>query len=391
MEFVLFDDHLRKDFYPFTLTRPVSELRLGILTIREKWEKALKGETFCITAPWLAAKYAGKKSSGEPMVWINARYLPTDELVEAIKLLVEGQLIQHEGIPVALFGSMEATQGNNATNNFKVFNLPGLPVVLTKVWEIFTRNAEWIRNDFERITKGRKSAAISSTNRIMGEEVFFEEGAKAEMCIINALTGPVYLAAHAEIMEGCMVRGALAMGEHATLKMGAKIYGATTLGPQAKVGGEVNNSVILGYSNKGHDGFLGNSVIGEWCNLGADTNNSNLKNNYGLVKIWSIAEKKMIDTELQFCGLLMGDHSKAGINTMFNTGTVTGVCANIFDGGFPPKFIPSFSWGGKENAAVYELEKALETAKMMYERRDVPFKSEDEDILRYLFQNPYPI
>jgi UDP-N-acetylglucosamine diphosphorylase/glucosamine-1-phosphate N-acetyltransferase len=188
-----------------------------------------------------------------------------------------------------------------------------------------------------------------------------------------------------------MVRGALAMGEHATLKMGAKIYGPTTLGPQAKVGGEVSNSVILGYSNKGHDGFLGNSIIGEWCNLGADTNNSNLKNNYGLVKIWSMARKKMEDTGLTFCGLMMGDHSKAGINTMFNTGTVTGVCANIFDGGFPPKFIPSFSWGGKENSPSYEIEKALETAKAMYSRRGVVFGEEDEKLLRYLSMNQNPL
>jgi UDP-N-acetylglucosamine diphosphorylase/glucosamine-1-phosphate N-acetyltransferase len=387
MDFILFDDQLRSDFYPFTLTRPVSELRLGMMTIREKWEKALKGRAYCVTAPWLAAKFAGNVPPERPFVWINARYLPTEPLVQAILQLIEGQLIQQDGVPVALFGAMDAQKGGNPTANFQVFNAPGELSFISKVWELFTRNAEWIKQDFQALTHGRKSAKISSSNRIIGEDIFFEEGAVAEMSIINTTTGPVYLAAHAEIMEGCMVRGALAMGEHATLKMGAKIYGPTTLGPQAKVGGEVSNSVILGYSNKGHDGFLGNSIIGEWCNLGADTNNSNLKNNYGLVKIWSMARKKMEDTGLTFCGLMMGDHSKAGINTMFNTGTVTGVCANIFDGGFPPKFIPSFSWGGKENSPSYEIEKALETAKAMYSRRGVVFSEEDEKLLRYLSMN----
>lgn len=391
MDFILFDDQLRSDFYPFTLSRPVSALRLGILTIREKWEKLLGGKSYCVTAPWLAGKFAASQPGEGPLVWINARYLPTGPLVEAIQQLVEGQLIQHDGVPVALLGNMDQKQNGDPTKNFQVFNAPGEQVYITKVWEIFTRNAEWIRQDYNHLTAGRVSAKISSTNRIIGEEIFFEEGAMAEMSIINASTGPVYLAAHAEIMEGCMVRGGLAMGEHATLKMGAKIYGPTTLGPQAKIGGEVSNSVVLGYSNKGHDGFLGNSIIGEWCNLGADTNNSNLKNNYGLVKIWSMAKQRMEETGLTFCGLMMGDHSKAGINTMFNTGTVTGVCANIFDGGFPPKFIPSFSWGGKENSPSYEIEKALETARAMYSRRGVAFTKEDEHLLRYLSMNELPL
>lgn len=390
MEFILFDDQLRKDFYPFTVTRPVSELRLGIVTIREKWEKALKGNSYCVTAPWLAARYAAKVPPQKPMVWINARFLPSLPLVEAIMNLSEGQLIQHEGVPVALFGSLSAGNNPETNLNYQVFNHPGKAIFISKVWEIFTRNGEWIEEDFRVLTAGRTSAPISNSNRLLGDNIFFEEGAKAEMSIINSLTGPVYLAANAEIMEGSMVRGALAMGEHATLKMGAKIYGPTTLGPQAKVGGEVSNSVILGYSNKGHDGFLGNSVLGEWCNLGADTNNSNLKNNYGLVKIWNMARGKMEDTGLTFCGLMMGDHSKAGINTMFNTGTVTGVCANIFDGGFPPKFIPSFSWGGKENSPAYEVEKAIETAKAMYARRGVEFQKADEDLLRFLSENPNP-
>jgi UDP-N-acetylglucosamine diphosphorylase/glucosamine-1-phosphate N-acetyltransferase len=391
MDFILFDDHLRSDFYPFTLTRPVSELRLGILTIREKWEKALKGKSYCVTAPWLAGKFASAQPPMGPFIWINARFLPGDSLVDAIANLTEGQLIQQDGIPVALFGNMEAQNNGNPTSNYQVFNAPTDSLFLSKVWEIFTRNGEWIKEDFKRVTEGRKSASISSTNRLIGDDIFFEEGAVAEMSIINATAGPVYLAAHAEIMEGCMVRGGLSMGEHATLKMGAKIYGPTTLGPQAKVGGELSNSVILGFSNKGHDGFLGNSIIGEWCNLGADTNNSNLKNNYGLVKIWNMAKETMEETGLTFCGLMMGDHSKSGINTMFNTGTVTGVCANIFDGGFPPKFIPSFSWGGRENGPAYEIEKALETAQAMYTRRGLSFSKEDEAILRFLAKNHNPL
>jgi UDP-N-acetylglucosamine diphosphorylase/glucosamine-1-phosphate N-acetyltransferase len=386
MDFILFDDQLRSDFYPFTLTRPVSELRLGMMTIREKWEKALQGRAYCVTAPWLAAKFAGNVPPERPFVWINARYLPTEPLVQAILQLIEGQLIQQDGVPVALFGAMNTQKGGNPTANFQVFNAPGELSFITKVWELFTRNAEWIKQDFQVLTHGRKSAKISSSNRIIGEDIFFEEGAVAEMSIINTTTGPVYLAAHAEIMEGCMVRGALVMGEHATLKMGAKIYGATTIGPHCRVGGEVSNSILFAYSSKGHEGFLGNSVLGEWCNIGADTNNSNLKNNYTEVRLWDYTKQSFRKTGLQFCGLIMADHAKCGINTMFNTGTVVGVSANVFGAGYPRNYIPDFAWGGAQGIEVYPLAKVFETAERVFERRNRLFDATEKKILTHIFE-----
>jgi UDP-N-acetylglucosamine diphosphorylase/glucosamine-1-phosphate N-acetyltransferase len=216
--------------------------------------------------------------------------------------------------------------------------------------------------------------------------LFLEPGAKAQASIFNTQTGPIYLGKDSEVMEGCLVRGGLALCEGAGLKMGAKIYGPTTIGPHAKVGGEVNNSVILGYSNKGHEGFLGNSVLGEWCNLGADTNNSNLKNTYDAVDIWDYAQGRYRSTGLQFCGLFMGDHAKTGINTMLNTGTVVGVAANVFGGGFPPKFIPDFSWGGAEGLTTHRLDKALQTAKAVMARRNTPLTEAAAQLLQAVFQ-----
>jgi UDP-N-acetylglucosamine diphosphorylase/glucosamine-1-phosphate N-acetyltransferase len=239
--------------------------------------------------------------------------------------------------------------------------------------------------DFVLLTDVRRSSSIIGFNTVIGDQslLFVEEGATVEASVINTKGGPVYIGRGAEVMEGCLIRGPFALGEGAQLKMGAKIYGATSVGPECRVGGEVNNSVIMGYSNKAHDGFLGNSVLGEWCNLGADTNNSNLKNTYGEVKAWSYADNAMTGTGLQFCGLIMGDHSKSGINTMFNTGTVVGVCANVFDGGFPPKHIPSFSWGGRD-ATAYDFTKAVDTARRVMERRHVTLTPIEEAILRHV-------
>jgi UDP-N-acetylglucosamine diphosphorylase/glucosamine-1-phosphate N-acetyltransferase len=206
-----------------------------------------------------------------------------------------------------------------------------------------------------------------------------------EACTLNTRNGPIYIGKDAEVMEGCLIRGPFALGDRAQLKMGAKIYGPTVIGPECRVGGEVNNSVITGFSNKAHDGFLGNSVLGEWCNLGADTNNSNLKNTYGNVQVWSYAEGRQVDTGAQFCGLFMGDHAKSGINTMFNTGTVVGPCANVFGGGFPPKHIPGFAWGGADGFDVYDIERAIATARRVMDRRHIPLSSVDEGVLRYVF------
>ena len=259
--------------------------------------------------------------------------------------------------------------------------------VVENIWNIFQDNHTQIENDFKLVTANRKSAALPGSNTLIGNgDLFIEEGAKVECSIINTGNGPVYIGKDAEVMEGSLIRGPFALCNNSTLKMGAKIYGATTIGPHCKVGGEVNNSVIFAYSNKAHDGFLGNSVIGEWCNLGADSNNSNLKNNYSNVKVWSFTKNNFVDTGLQFCGLFMGDHTKASINTMFNTGTVIGVCSNIFGDSFPPKYVPSFSWGGAHGFDTFDLEKAKEMALRVMSRREISFNKEDEAIFDYLFK-----
>ena len=257
---------------------------------------------------------------------------------------------------------------------------------LNHPWDIFRLNGEVLQSDFVRLTDGKTSAKLNDTNVLIGDEIFLEEGVAVNGAILNADKGPIYLGKDAEIMEGVTIRGPFSLGDHAVVKMGAKIYGPTTIGPYCKVGGEISNSILQAYSNKGHDGFLGNSVIGEWCNLGADTNSSNLKNNYGEVRVWDYEEAKSISTGLQFCGLIMGDHSKSGINTMFNTGTVVGVCANIFGAQFPPKFIPSFLWGGSGQWDLFKMEKAIEVAEKMMSRRQVTFSSEDEKIFQEILR-----
>ncbi|MFL5752485.1 MAG: GlmU family protein, partial [Bacteroidia bacterium] len=260
-------------------------------------------------------------------------------------------------------------------------------LVITFVWDIFSRNGKAFADDFELLTKGRKSQILSKSNRVIGKgKIFIEKGASVECAVLNTTNGDIYIGKDAVVMEGCFLRGPIGLCEHAELKMGAKIYGPSTFGPYCKVGGEVNNSVLFGYTNKGHDGFLGNSVLGEWCNLGADTNTSNLKNNYGNVKIWNYGAEEMVDTGMQFCGLFMGDHSKCGINTMFNTGTVVGVNANIYGGDFPINFIPSFSWGGAEFFEDYKLHKALEVAERVMSRRNVNLSQADREILTHVFE-----
>jgi len=387
---VLFDDAYRIDLLPLTFTRPVADLRTGILTIREKWEKRLGQATSTLTETYLSDKY--------PCQWrdenllINGALVPDSQVLEQIAALDWGQALKTENgrllavklrnVAKGTFPIDKALQaGSTATVRSKV-------TLLSKLWDIFSGNDQAIRDDFALLTADRQSAPLSATNRVMGPEaaVFLEPGAKVECATLNTTKGPVYIGRSAEIMEGCHIRGPLALGESVVLKMGAKIYGATTLGPHCKVGGEVNNSVFLGYSNKAHDGFLGNSVIGEWCNLGADTNNSNLKNNYDEVKLWNYKKGSFGKTGLQFCGLIMGDHSKCGINTMFNTGTVVGVSANIFGAGFPRNFIPSFSWGGAGGFSTYRLEKAYETASRMVQRRKKTLQPIDKRILLYIFE-----
>lgn len=379
MNLIFFDPHPIA-LYPFTLTRPASELRVGIMTIREKWQHWLKCETSWLTADHLRIKFGFNKNGNS--LYINGSCLPDEALISAIEKLRQGQKLINKNTLIACH-----TGGDSLTaeteSKLEAIAFSGEIGIIRNLWDIFLLNDAELRKDFSLITTGRKSSGNSKWNKT--ENLFIEESATVADSFINTQPGPVYIGPHAEVMEGCMVRGPFALCEHAGLKMGTKIYGATTLGPHCKAGGEVNNSVMLGYSNKAHDGFLGNSVIGEWCNLGADTNNSNLKNNYGIVKVWSYEQKKMVSTSRQFCGLFMGDYSKSGINTMFNTGTVAGVSANIFGGDFPPKFIPSFSWGGAKGFVKFDFDKALEAAAAMYSRRNLEFTAADKSILAAIY------
>lgn len=391
MNIILFDCHTsRENLLPFTFTRPVADIRVGILTIREKWEALLKTTSYTLSEQYLSGKFPFY-TGNDATLYINGAVLPDENLIASIHKLGALQSLTAGGKLIAF----KSEKHHLNYENFEVIAKGFTPVEyhgniksVSHAWDIFRMNGDALNSDFQLITQGRESQPLSSSNIVIGnpKNVFLEEGAKAEACIINASTGPVYLGKDAELMEGCVVRGPLALCEHAALKMAAKVYGPTTLGPHCKAGGELNNVVMFGYSNKAHDGFLGNSVIGEWCNLGADTNNSNLKNNYGNVDVFSYREGKAVNTRLQFCGLLMGDHSKCGINTMFNTGTMVGVSANIFGSDFPPKFIPSFSWGGAQWLRTFTFDKAIEVANRMMERRGLKVEKADEIILKTVFE-----
>jgi UDP-N-acetylglucosamine diphosphorylase/glucosamine-1-phosphate N-acetyltransferase len=387
---ILFDSEIREQLLPLTFTRPVCELRIGILTIKEKWEKWMNAPAWYITQDYLAGKYPIEYDDENYL--INGAVLPSSQLCRLLEQMENGEafLEGDELIAAKLEGEqMEQLIQDEDFGELKGFDLEDTEYLkINHLWDIFKLNAPALRDDFELLTKGRRSQPISATNRCLGEEnIFLEEGAKVECATLNATTGPIYVGKNAEIMEGSIVRGGLAMGEHSILKLGAKIYGATTLGPYCKLGGEVNNSILIGYSNKGHDGFLGNSVLGEWCNIGADTNNSNLKNNYDQIKLWNYSKEGFVRTGEQFCGLFMGDHSKCGINTMFNTGTVVGVCANVFGSGFPRNFIPSFAWGGKSGFQTYKTDKAFETVERVMARRNKTFDIEDRLILLRIFED----
>jgi UDP-N-acetylglucosamine diphosphorylase/glucosamine-1-phosphate N-acetyltransferase len=383
MNYILFDGTVRNALLPFTYTRPVADIRVGILTIREKWETHLGGTTTTITEDYLSEKYPMVEL--EENVLINASFLPNAELTAMIQDLKPKQAIFADDEIIAFHATDEQDEVDFDTYDIISYEQECLRIENT--WDIFSKNAEAIQADFDLITSDRTSQPIPATvNVIAPENIFIEEGATLNFCTLNASFGPIYIGKDAEIMEGSVVRGALAMCENSVLKLATKIYGATTLGPYCKVGGEVNNSVLMGYSNKGHDGFLGNSVLGEWCNIGADSNNSNLKNNYAPVRLWSYETENFAKTGLQFCGLMMGDHSKCGINTMFNTGTVIGVNANIFGSGFPRNFVPSYSWGGASGFTTYLTKKAFEVAKVVMSRRNIEFTAQDEAILTHVFE-----
>jgi UDP-N-acetylglucosamine diphosphorylase/glucosamine-1-phosphate N-acetyltransferase len=380
---VLIDDKKNwKNLLPFTYTKPICYLRFGILTIKEKWEKHLNAKVEISTESYLNDMFPN--FSGENAIYVTSIVCPDKSLLNQLQNLNVGEGLFYKDELIALNGSKQ----NFIEKKCVAKQIEAPPLMIHHVWDLFQKNSFGINFDFELLTNGKTSEKLSESNTVIGDTnlVFLEKGAKAEACIFNTSNGPIYLAKNSEVMEGSVIRGPFSLGESSVLKLSTKIYGATTIGPQCKVGGEVNNSVIFGYTNKAHDGFLGNSVLGEWCNLGADTNNSNLKNNYGNVKLYNYLQGKMIDTGLQFCGLMMGDYSKSGINTMFNTGTVVGVGVNVFGGGFPSSYIPNFSWGGSEGFEVYDLAKLIETNKRVYERRKMEFGEKETKLLQHVLK-----
>ncbi len=383
MNYILFDGNVRNQLLPFTYTRPVADIRIGILTLREKWEKYLGLTTTTVTEDYLGDKWPMVEM--EENVLINASYLPSENLVQTVKGLSENQAIFDKDEPVAFFSN----EGQEVDfDQFEIIQYDQDDLLrIEHTWDIFSKNHEAIKRDFDLLTQGRESQPIPEmTVAFNQEDIFIEAGATLPLCSLNATDGPIYIGKDAKILEGSMIRGPFALCEGALVKMSAKIYGGTTVGPFCKIGGEVNNSVLFAHSNKGHDGFMGNSVLGEWCNVGADTNTSNLKNDYSEVRLWDYETEGFSKTGLQFCGLMMGDHSKCGINTMFNTGTVVGVSANIFGSGFPRNFIPSFSWGGSAGMTTYKTSKAFEVAKVVMARRDAEFVADDVKILEHVFE-----
>lgn len=384
MNIVLFDEPaIRASLQPLTFTRPVADIRVGILTIAEKWQKRLSATTSYRTADYLSKKFPQILSTDNLL--INGGICPNEKLIVAIEALSEGEALIMKEIVLAVRTS--ANEFPELTS-LKTVKYTDEVTIIQNPWDIFKYNGAEIRVDFKLLTDGRSSQEITDPHTIVYgiENVFVEEGAIIRAAIINAESGPVYIGKNAEIHEGAIIKGAFALCERAHVNMGAKIRGDTTIGPTSKVGGEVSNSVIFKNSNKGHDGFLGNSVIGEWCNLGADTNTSNLKNNYADVKIWNYEKDGFKDTGEMFCGLIMGDHSKCSINTMFNTGTVVGVGANIFGSGFPRNFIPSFSWGGAAGFTTFQIKKVFEVAQKVMQRRGVIFDEKEKAIIARIFE-----
>ena len=383
MNYILFDSDVRNTLLPFTYTRPVADIRIGILTIREKWEKHLGLTTTTITEEYLEEKYPMVEM--EENILINASFCPTEDLVEQVKNLSKNEAI-FKGDDVIAFYTAESQEEVNF-DAYSQIEFKDELIQIKNTWDIFTFNGKAIQLDFDLITEGRTSEPIPEGVQFLNKEnIFIEEGAEIVFSILNASEGPIYIGKDALVMESSSIRGPFAMCENAVLKMGAKIYKDTTIGPYSKVGGEISNSVIFGYSSKGHDGYLGNSVLGEWCNLGADTNTSNLKNNYAEVKLWDYESGRFAKTGLQFCGLLMGDHSKCGINTMFNTGTVVGVSVNIFGSGFPRNFIPSYSWGGAAGFTTFQMNKVCEVATAIMQRRSLVFDDKEKKILEHVFE-----
>ena len=383
MNYILFDSDVRDTLLPFTYTKPVADIRIGILTIREKWEKHLGLTTTTITADYLEEKYPMVEM--EENILINASFCPTESLVEKVKNLSKNEAI-FKGEDVLAFHTTQS-QEEVDFDTYTQIEFDEELIQIKNTSDIFTHNGKAIQQDFDLITEERTSETIPAGIQVINPgNIFIEEGAQILFSTLNASEGPIYIGKDALIMENSSIRGPFAMCENAVVKMGTKIYKDTTIGPFSKVGGEISNAVIFGYSSKGHDGYLGNSVIGEWCNLGAGTNNSNLKNNYSEVKLWNYETERFAKTGLQFCGLMMGDHSKCAINTMFNTGTVVGVSANLFGSGFPRNFTPSFSWGGAAGYETFQMNKVSEVVTAVMKRKNLVFDAVDQKILDHVFE-----
>ncbi|ANW95998.1 glucose-1-phosphate thymidylyltransferase [Wenyingzhuangia fucanilytica] len=382
MNYILYDGAFRAALLPFTFTRPVADLRIGILTIREKWEKYLGLTTTTLTEEYLSDKYPMLEM--EANVFINAGYIPNIDFFKAVKNLKANQKVVCKDDILAFYSTEDQEEVDFDT--YESITIENVESIENK-WDLFLKNEYAILQDFEMLTKDEISMEIpEGVQAVNKSQIFIEEDATISPCILNASNGPIYIAKDAVVLDGALIRGPFALGEKALVKMGAKIYGATTIGPNCKVGGEVKNSIIFANSNKGHDGYLGNSVIGEWCNFGADTNVSNLKNTFSKVRLWNYEDEIYEDTQQMFCGLMMGDHSKTGINAMFNTGTVVGVSANIFGSDLPEKFIPSFTWGGGKLMDVYNLKKAIRTARKMMELSHCEISEQDIFILEEVYQ-----
>jgi UDP-N-acetylglucosamine diphosphorylase/glucosamine-1-phosphate N-acetyltransferase len=383
MNYILFDSDVRDTLLPFTYTKPVADIRIGILTIREKWEKRLGLTTTTITADYLEEKYPMVEM--EENILINASFCPTESLVEKVKNLSKNEAI-FKGEDVLAFHTTQS-QEEVDFDTYTQIEFDEELIQIKNTSDIFTHNGKAIQQDFDLITEERTSETIPAGIQVINpKNIFIEEGAQILFSTLNASEGPIYIGKDALIMENSSIRGPFAMCDNAVVKMGAKIYKDTTIGPFSKVGGEISNAVIFGYSSKGHDGYLGNSVIGEWCNLGAGTNNSNLKNNYSEVKLWNYETERFAKTGLQFCGLMMGDHSKCAISTMFNTGTVVGVSANLFGSGFPRNFTPSFSWGGAAGYETFQMNKVSEVVTAVMKRKNLVFDAVDQKILDHVFE-----
>lgn len=388
---VLFDEpQVRGNLLPITFTRPVADIRQGILTIREKWERVLPGAYSYLTQDYLRVKYP--MADAPESLFIAGHLSPDACLVEAVRGLASGEALVNGGETLAYRGSVA---GFEAKSYGSVKEYDGEITAINMLYDIFMGNGDAIRRDYRLVTAGRVSAALSDTCTVVGPamtedgtpSIFIEEGATVEGAVINVKNGPVYIGRDAEVMEGACLRGPIALCTHSVINMGTKVYPDTTIGPWCKVGGELNNVVMIGYSNKAHDGFLGNAVIGEWCNLGAGAVASNLKNDYTEIKLWNYPAHRFLKTGLQFCGLIMGDHSKAGINTMFNTATVVGVGCNIHGAGFPRNFIASFSEGGNAGFSDVQLSKFFDIARRVMARRHVDLTDTD----RAMFENIYAI